>query len=435
MNSRVVAMRVLLRVTYRGESLTDVLQHDSIAALPVRDQAWVRNLCFGSLRWHGRLGAILRQMLAKPLKKADKDIECLLRLGLYQLLYQRTPDHAAVNETVAAARKLKKPWAGGLINGVLRRFLREQEDVLARADEQETAQYSFPPWLAERLKAAWPDDWQDVMQESNQQAPMILRVNQQRLSTAAYQQKLLSKGINAEFMPDVDSALILEQAVPVSDLPGFVDGEVSVQDGAAQLAAGLLQCEAGQKVLDACAAPGGKTCHILERYQGLEVLALDSSAGRLKQVSENLRRLKLSAKLEADDAANIINWWDGVLFDRILLDAPCSATGVIRRHPDIKLLRKDKDIAQLQQQQQTLLRALWQTLRPGGLLLYATCSVLPEENNHQVQAFLHETPDAEHQEIKADWGRRLSVGRQILPGDGGMDGFYYALLKKAMQEN
>lgn len=435
MNTRVIAMRALERVIYRGESLTDVLQHTSITSLDARDQSWVRNLCFGSLRWHGRLGSILRQMLAKPLKKSDKDIECLLRLGLYQLLYQRTPDHAAVNETVAAARKLKKPWAGGLINGVLRGFLRSQEDVLSKADALETAQYSFPPWLAERLKTAWPDNWQNIMQASNQQAPMTLRVNQRKINTAAYQQKLLSKGLVVTNIGPAASMLTLEQALPVSELPGFAAGEVSVQDGAAQLAAELLNCEQGQRVLDACAAPGGKTCHLLECYDDLELLALDSSAKRLQQITENLQRLDLSAKLEAADATDIASWWDEHLYDRILLDAPCSATGVIRRHPDIKLLRKDKDIAQLQQQQQALLQVLWKTLRPGGLLLYATCSVLPEENNRQVARFLLEMTDAEHQHIEANWGCSLSVGRQILPGEQGMDGFYYALLKKAMPDN
>lgn len=435
MSSRIAAMRVLNRVIYQGESLTEVLQHSTVTGLAARDQAWVRNLCFGSLRWHGRLGAILRQMLSKPLKKADKDIECLLRMGLYQLLYQRTPDHAAVNETVAAARKLKKPWAGGLINGVLRSFLREQESVLAKVDDLETAQYSFPPWLAERLKTAWPDDWQQIMQASNQQAPMVLRVNQRKLSTTAYQDKLQLEQLGANTITEVPSALVLEQAQSVNELPGFVAGEVSVQDGAAQLAAGLLRCETGQRILDACAAPGGKTCHLLECYDGLDLVALDSSEKRLQQVTENLQRLNLSAKLEVADAADTAAWWDGQLYDRILLDAPCSATGVIRRHPDIKLLRKDKDIAHLQQQQQSILQALWSLLRPGGLLLYATCSVLPDENNQQVAAFLQETPDAEHQPIEADWGRKLSVGRQILTGEQGMDGFYYALLKKTMSEN
>lgn len=434
MNSRAIAARALQRVTYQGESLTDVLQHKSIVQLTAKDQAWVRNVCFGCLRWHGRLGALLGRMLTKPLKKADKDIECLLRIGLYQLIYQRTPDHAAVNETVAASRKMKKAWAGGLINGVLRSFLRDREGLLADLDQRETARYSFPPWLSDQIKQDWPDQWENILTASNVQAAMTLRVNQQKLSTGDYLEKLLSHGLKAETVSGVPSALMLEQAVPVIELPGFSEGWVSVQDAAAQLAAFLLSCESGQRVLDACAAPGGKTCHLLEQYSGLALTALDSSAKRLGQVHENLTRLQLSAKVIAADAADTASWWDGQLFDRILLDAPCSATGVIRRHPDIKLLRKAGDIPQLQQEQQVLLNKLWEVLKPGGLLLYATCSVLSGENNRQIEGFIRQHADAEVKPVVADRGQGLSMGRQILPGDAGMDGFYYALLEKKAQE-
>ncbi|PID34002.1 MAG: 16S rRNA (cytosine(967)-C(5))-methyltransferase, partial [Thiotrichales bacterium] len=333
MNSRVVAARVLLRVVYQGESLTDALQRPTVCALAQRDQAWVRNVCFGSTRWHGRLGAVLRQLLAKPLKKADKDIECLLRIGLYQLIYQHTPDHAAVNETVTAARKLKKVWASRLINAVLRGFLRQKEAILEEIDQFETARYSFPPWLSERLKQAWPDHWQSIMEASNTQAPMVLRVNRRVYSRDDYLTVLHTAGVSATAVEYIDSGIMLEQAVPVYDLPGFSEGAVSVQDGAAQLAAALLPCEPGHRVLDACAAPGGKTCHLLERYDGLELVALDSSERRLELVKENLARLKLSASVVTGNATSLEGWWDGQLFDRILLDAPCSATGVIRRHP------------------------------------------------------------------------------------------------------
>ena len=435
MSSRATAARSLQRVIYQGESLTEVLQHKSIQALSTQDQAWVRNVCFGSLRWHGRLGALLRELLAKPLKKADKDIECLLRIGLYQLIYQRTPDHAAVNETVAAAKKLRKHWAGGLINGVLRSYLRNKSSLLTAIDQVETARYSFPPWLSDRIKQAWPQQWESVLSASNVQAPLILRVNSTKISRGAYLQQLLSKGIQASEHELVDSALVLDQAVGVEELPGFAEGLVSVQDAGAQLAAFLLPCETGQRVLDACAAPGGKTCHLLEQYDELDVLAIDSSAGRLQQVTENLERLQLKAELQAVDAAAITEWWDGQPFDRILLDAPCSATGVIRRHPDIKLLRKNADIPNLQQEQLKLIRTLWDVLQPGGLLLYATCSILPEENNKLVEAFLSHTADAKVKPLMADWGYGLSVGRQILPGDYGMDGFYYVLLEKLAPEN
>lgn len=430
MNTRAIAARALQRVTYQGESLTDVFQHSSIQGLVARDQAWVRHVCFGAVRWHGRLGAILRELMDKALKAADKDIECLLRLGLYQIIYQRTPDHAAVSETVQATRALKKAWAGSLVNGVLRRFLREQEAILTRADQVESAQYSFPTWLADRLKQAWPQDWQSIMQASNEHPPLSLRVNALVATRTQYLECLQQAAIQAEPLSQTDMGIYLPEAVAVNELPNFSQGAVSVQDAAAQQAAILLECTANMHVLDACAAPGGKTCHLLERYPCIDLLALDNSEKRTQQIYENLTRLNLKAAVKVADAANLKAWWDGQMFDRILLDAPCSATGVIRRHPDIKLLRKKTDIATLQQQQSILLAALWQTLKPGGWLLYATCSILPEENNLQVEHFLQNQPDARVREIAVNWGRALSVGRQILPGEEGMDGFYYALLEK-----
>ena len=429
MSLRAVAAKCLQRVIYQGESLTDVLQHPSVLQLSPADRAWAQNACFGSLRMHGRLGAILRELLQKPLKPSDKDVECLLRLGLYQLLYQRTPDHAAVDETVQAARSLKKPWAGGLVNGVLRQFLREQERIIAKTDQVETAQYSFPTWLANRLKQAWPEHWQAIMQASHEHPPMSLRVNAQQMNRDEYQSLLEAAGIASSVIPETDMGLMLSEPVPVHVLPRFAEGVVSVQDAAAQQAAQLLPCEAGQRVLDACAAPGGKTCHLLERYPNIELLALDNSAQRLKQVDENLKRLQLKANVKVGDAADLASWWDGQLFDRILLDAPCSATGVIRRHPDIKLLRKDADIATLQQEQARLLESLWQVLKPTGYLLYATCSILPEENQQQITRFITQHNDARLVPLTVTWGRG-EVGKQILPNELNMDGFYYALLQK-----
>lgn len=430
MKLRAIAARALQRVTYQGESLTEVFQHATLQSLSVRDQAWVRHVCFGAVRWHGRLGAVLRELLDKPIKTADKDIECLLRLGLYQIIYQRTPDHAAVSETVDASRALKKAWAGSLVNGVLRRFLREQAAVLAKVDQIESAQYSFPTWLADRIKQAWPQDWQAIMQASNEHPPLSLRVNGLLATREQYLERLKQQQIQAEPIATTEFGIHLPEALTVTDLPDFAQGSVSVQDAAAQQAAVLLAPQAKMRVLDACAAPGGKTCHLLERYPQIELVALDNSAKRIKQVYENLTRLNLAATVKVADAVDLAAWWDGQAFERILLDAPCSATGVIRRHPDIKLLRKKTDIATLQQQQATLLQALWQVLKQGGLLLYATCSILPEENNLQIEQFLKTQPDARAKAIKATWGRELSVGRQILPGEQGMDGFYYALLEK-----
>lgn len=429
MKLRALTAKSLQRVIYQGESLTDVLQHTSILQLSADDRAWVQNACFGALRVHGRLGAILRELLKKPLKPSDKDVECLLRLGLYQLIYQRTPDHAAVNETVQAAQGLRKPWAGGLVNGVLRQFLRDQTTILAKADQIETAQYSFPTWLSTRLKQAWPDDWQAIMHASHEHPPMSLRVNARQMTRAEYQRLLREAGLESFIIPETDMGLSLVEPVPIQKLPRFAEGAVSVQDGAAQFAAQLLPCQAGQRVLDACAAPGGKTTHLLERYPNIDVLALDSSAQRLKQVEDNLKRLGLTARVKSADAADVKAWWDGQLFDSILLDAPCSATGVIRRHPDIKLLRKNSDIEISQQEQARLLASLWQVLKPKGYLLYATCSILPEENYYQVKQFIEKQTDAQLVPLRTSWGRG-EIGKQMLPGELGCDGFYYALLQK-----
>lgn len=430
MSARATAARLLQRVIYSGDSLTDVLQNYAAHNLPAQEQSLLRDLCFGTLRWHERLTGIIDELLSKPLKKSDKDVECLLRVGLYQLIYQRTPNHAAVNETVKAAKKLKKQWAGGLINGVLRSFLRNQNDILSRVEAAPSARYAFPEWLLTRLQTAWPQDWKNIVQACNDHPPMTLRVNQRAQTTAVYWQLLRTSAIPADPVDGVDSALNLQTPLNVEQLPAFAEGAVSVQDAAAQLAAGLLDCQPGMLVLDACAAPGGKTCHLLEITDDLQLLAIDNSSARLQRVHENLNRLHLHAEVLEADAGRPADWWNGQAFDRILLDAPCSATGVIRRHPDIKVLRQEEDIANLQQEQARLLRALWQALKPGGKLLYATCSILPEENIRQVEHFLQEQNDAVHLPITAKWGRALSIGRQILPGDSGMDGFYYALLAK-----
>ena len=430
MSTRATAALLLQQVIYHGDSLTDALQQTAAQAVPATEQALLRDICFGALRWHERLSAILAQLVSKPLKAADKDLECLLRVGLYQLIYQRTPDHAAVNETVKAVKKLRKQWAEKLVNGVLRRFLRERDNLLVQADQQATARYAFPAWLLQRLQTAWVNDWENIVQASNTHAPMTLRVNARKATTAAYLQQLQAAEFDADTIAAVPSALQLHKAANVEQLPDFAHGAVSVQDAAAQLAAFLLDCQPNMRVLDACAAPGGKTGHLLEHTPDLQLTALDSSANRLQRVAENLHRLQLPAQLVAADAGDVASWWDGKPFERILLDAPCSATGVIRRHPDIKVLRRDTDIAALQHEQARLLRSLWQTLQEGGLLLYATCSILPEENSQQIARFMAEQHDAVHLPIEDDWGHALPFGRQILPGNAGMDGFYYALLQK-----
>ena len=424
-NPRIVASKILRSVIYNGESLSQLLADGEEAKDPL-----VRDFCFGSLRWHERISAILIELLAKPLKNKDKDIECLLRVGLYQIIYQQTPDHAAVNETVSAVKGLKKPWAKKFLNGVLRSFLRQKESLLATVDKNDQARYAFPAWLLGKIKKSWADDWQKILEASNQRAPMVLRVNLLQQSRDVYYQKLQQLGIKASLSEVCDTAIILDSPVSVRELPDFATGAVSVQDTAAQLAAGLLDLKSGMQVVDACAAPGGKTGHILESCQNLDVIAIDKSEARLVRVKENLDRLSLKATLIVADAGDVETWAKDKMFDRILLDAPCSATGVIRRHPDIKCLRRPDDIEDLQQQQRRLLNHLWSKLNPQGKLLYATCSILPQENEKQIAAFVEQNNDVDIQTIEADWGRPLVYGRQILPGECAMDGFYYAVLVK-----
>lgn len=425
-NPRLIATHALRRVIYQSESLSDVLSDSSIQDCD--EKALIQDICFGNLRYFEIINVILKELLTKPLKNKDKDIECLLRVGLYQLIYQRIPNHAAVNETVSVTKNLKKKWSRGLVNGVLRSFLRDQDKLLAQANQQ--TKRALPPWLLQRIKKAWVNDWQDIVIASNQKAPMTLRLNINQIDRQNYLDTLNTKDITAIPVQYSQTAIQLEQARNVYDLPEFENGLVSVQDAAAQYAGQILDCQTGMRVLDACAAPGGKTGHILETAEQLDVTAVDNKQQRLKRVDENLQRLKQQANCICADVADTNLWWNQDPFDRILLDAPCSATGVIRRHPDIKLLRKDSDIANLQQLQQHILRSLWTLLKIGGRLLYATCSILPEENEQQIAAFLVEQKDVKVCSIEAQWGIPLQYGRQILSGQQSMDGFYYALLEK-----
>lgn len=430
MNPRWVASQHLMSVIYQGRSLTEAIQ--DIDRLNTPDAALIKDICFGSIRWHYRLSAVLDELLVKPLKKRDKDVECVIRVGLYQLIYQKTPSHAAVNETVTASKALKKKWTKGLINGVLRSFQRKRQVIEETLQNNPIAQYSHPEWMVKHLQQSWPDDWQNLLQAGNERAPMTLRVNLAQHSRDEYLQLLEQSDIQAKSHSAVKSAIILDKPVAVSQLPGFDKGACSVQDASAQLSGYLLACEPGMRVLDACSAPGGKTGHLLERNESIVLHAIDNHPERLKRVQQNLDRLGKEAKLIEADAGNIDVWFDGNEYDRILLDAPCSATGVIRRHPDIKLLRKASDIGQVQATQKQLLSKLWGILKPGGQLLYATCSIFPEENETQLAAFVAMHDDAIVMPIEADWGRPQEYGRQVLTQPH-MDGFYYALIEKRSQ--
>ncbi|MDF0733474.1 16S rRNA (cytosine(967)-C(5))-methyltransferase RsmB [Pseudomonas entomophila] len=430
MNPRLAAARALAAVLSGKASLNSSLpaQLDKVEE---RDRGLVQDLAFGTARWQPRLELLAAQLLQKPFKAADADVQALLLVGLYQLFYTRIPAHAALGETVGCADKLKKPWAKGLLNAVLRRAQREGEALLAEMERDPVVRTAHPRWLQKALKAFWPDQWEAICAANNAHPPMILRVNRRHHSRDAYLALLAEAGIGASPCRYSRDAIVLDAACDVRGLPGFADGWVSVQDEAAQLAADLLELAPGQRVLDACCAPGGKTCHLLEAEQGLgEVVAIDLEAKRLARVRENLDRLKLDAQLIACDARDTASWWDGKPFQRILLDAPCSATGVIRRHPDIKLTRQADDIPALAALQGELLDALWPTLEVGGMLLYATCSSLPTENTEVIDAFLARTPGARELDLATEAGLRQPHGRQLLAQEGGHDGFYYAKLIK-----
>lgn len=431
MNPRLAAARALAAVLQGKASLAGSLPQQ-LQQVSERDRALVRELALGTARWQPRLDILGAQFLDKPLRRSDQDVQALLLIGLYQLLHTRIPKHAAIGETVACAALLKKPWAKGLLNAVLRRAQREAEELLLQLEKDPVVLTAHPRWLQKALKAHWPQHWLDICAANNLHPPMCLRVNRRQISRDDYLQQLQQAGIAAQPTTYSHSGIRLAQPCDVQQLPGFAAGWCSVQDEAAQLSAQLLDLQPGQRVLDACCAPGGKTCDILENEPELQsLLALDLEPERLQRVRENLERLQLTARLQAADASDTTGWWDGQPFDRILLDAPCSATGVIRRNPDIKLTRQSGDITELARLQGALLDALWPTLAPGGLLLYATCSVLPTENSEVIAAFLARTADAGEMPTALDCGLPQPCGRQLLPQPDGHDGFYYALLHKS----
>ncbi|WP_271104376.1 16S rRNA (cytosine(967)-C(5))-methyltransferase RsmB [Pseudomonas tohonis] len=430
MNPRLAAARALTAVLSGKASLGGSLPAQLDKVDP-RDRGLAQDLAFGAARWQPRLGALAERLLQKPFKTADKDVEALLLVGLYQLFYSRIPAHAAIGETVGAAEKLKKPWAKGLLNAVLRNAQRDGEAILAELERDPMVRTAHPRWLQKALKAAWPEHWEAICAANNAHPPLILRVNRRHGERDAYLAELRTAGIEAEPCEFSRDGIRLIEARDVKTLPGFAEGRVSVQDEAAQLAADLLELAPGQRVLDACCAPGGKTCHLLEAEPGLAgVVAVDLEESRLARVRENLQRLGLEATLIAADGRDTGAWWDGKPFQRILLDAPCSATGVIRRHPDIKLTRQAEDIPALAQLQGELLDALWPTLEVGGILVYATCSTLPMENSENIAAFLQRTPGARELDIAGTFGLKQPHGRQLLAREDGHDGFYYAKLMK-----
>jgi 16S rRNA (cytosine967-C5)-methyltransferase len=397
-----------------GRTLTEALAAAQRSTeLSAGERGALQDIGYGTLRHLGQLRFILRELVPKRLP--SDDIERLLLVALYQLAHTRAAPYAVVDQAVRCAEDIAMGRLKGLVNGTLRNFLRNKDNLLADAGRDNEARYNHPRWWVQRLRAAYPTQWASVLEMSNRRPPMTLRVNAGKLSAEDYVAQLAAKDIKARVIKG--QAVLLDAPCNVRDLPGFAEGVVSVQDFGAQKAALLLDVADGMRVLDACAAPGGKTGHILELAQA-KLVALDVDAERLQRVEDNLQRLGLSATLKAADAAKPETWWDGQPFDRILADVPCSASGVVRRHPDIKWLRRPDDFAALGKQQAAMVDALWPTLAAGGKLLYATCSIMPEENRQQVDAFLKRHGDA-----------KLLKDEQLLPTSE-HDGFYYALLVK-----
>jgi 16S rRNA (cytosine967-C5)-methyltransferase len=430
---RATAAAVVSQVVDRGRSLDELLADDADQGSA---RGLKRSLCYGTLRWHFRLIEVLRKVCERPPEQLAPQLRALLEVGLFQLMSGEVAAHAAVAETVSAARELGHARAAGFVNAVLRRFQRERDALLAGVDASPAVRSAHPAWLVEALKRDRPEAVAAILEANNAHPPMWLRVNRARATAADVAAELESAGWVVQRHALAADALLMTPATDVRSLPAFVAGRVSVQDAAAQLAVDVLAPQPGERILDACAAPGGKTCHLLERLAGqVEVTALDVSESRLARVRENLERLGLAATVLAGDLCDPAAWWDGRPFDRILLDVPCSATGVIRRHPDIKLLRRAKDIPVLARRQAAMLRTSWGMLAPGGTLLYTSCSVLRAENEAIVAAFLAEAAGAVDRTADATrgWPPRpagAGPGYQVLPGEADMDGFYYACLSR-----
>ena len=427
-----------LKLVFSGKSLS-VAQVETIDVLEdKRDRGLANEIVNGVLRWRWQLEFFTSQLLSKKLKEKNQDVQLILLMALYELMACRTPDYAVINESVELVRKSGKQWAGSLVNAILRRYTREKE-ALADAIKTDDARFSHPQWILEKIKKDWPEQWQQLIEANNQRPAFWLRVNKRQNDVPQYKKLLDENEIESEVTDLSDQALKLVQGMDVRLLPGFADGAVSVQDVGAQLSANLLNVLDGHCVLDLCAAPGGKTTHILERHPGIKkIVAVEFDENRMQRVDENLQRLRLSEdedgqveiELVVADARDYKQWWDGECFDCILIDAPCSASGVIRRHPDIKSLRRESDIQTLVDLQAEILAVAWQMLAPDGELLYITCSVFKDENQQQIKKFIAKTQDVREIVIDADWGVACEHGRQLFPGEQAADGFYFCRLKK-----
>ncbi len=427
-NPRLAALDALSEVL---DSKKNLAESEALSRISDgRDAALARHLTYGVLRWKSALEWLAAELLSKPLKKREREVQRLVLLGLQQLWHDQTASHAAINETAECARSLGKTWAVGLINAVLRRFQREQEQLLGKLAKT-PQRFAHPRWLLKDIQNDWPDDWQSIIDANNRQAPLWLRINRQHAEESRLREELKTAGFEVSDHPLVRDAISIKPATGVGKIPGFETGWLSVQDPAAQLARDLLDPQSGDRILDACAAPGGKTAHLLETCPDIELVALDRQQQRAEQITQTLDRLRLKADVLVADATQVESWWDGKKFNKILLDAPCTATGVIRRHPEIKWLRNPEQVDAAVRMQAQLLSALWPLLEVGGILVYATCSILNRENSGQIESFIRKQADAVVEMPTLEWGVAGPLGRQIMPGDAQMDGFFYAVLRKS----
>ena len=428
-DTRALAARGLADIALRGASLREVMERAAPKLADPRDRALLMALLSEGARWWLRFDAAVNGLLEKSLRHRDPAVHALLVLGLVQLEILELQDYAAVAATVEAVRALKRPQLAGLVNAVLRRWQRERQTLLARLDATPQTRHAHPAWLTASLQRDWPEQADAVMAADNREPPLMLRVSRQRSERATLVGQLQAAGYAATAHPWLADALVLPHSTDVTRMPGFEEGHFAVQDGAAQIAADLADLRDGLRVLDACAAPGGKACHLLDRAD-IELTALEFEPTRAERIRQNLMRLRLNAKIVVGDAGAPKGWWKGQPFDRILIDAPCSATGVLRRRPDVRLHRRESDIAAMQTQQRRILAALWPLLAPGGRLVYITCSVLRAENEVIVGELLATQKDAETVAFTLAAGQVAGIGWQILPGDGDLDGMYYAVLQK-----
>lgn len=426
-----MAASILARFFREHQPLEKILAEMCVSIPDKRDRAFIQELCYGVARWFFCLDFILDKMMVKPFKNRDLDIKALLLCGLYQMDYLRTPEHASVSATVEATIQLQKPWAKKVVNAILRRYQREHNEFQRMVNDDTGARYAHPGWLINQLKQDWPDHWQNIITGNNQRPPMHLRVNRLFRDRDAYLKEFRQAGLEATALPLNNCGICLSEPVDVELLPGFREGHVSVQDLGAQFAAELLDLSPGQHILDACAAPGGKTAHIFECQPDLAGLtAVEYDKQRVSMLRQTTDRLHIKADIIHADARDTGSWWDGTLFDRILLDAPCTATGVIRRHPDIRISRQPGVTSRYTDTQYQILESVWPLLKHKGKLVYATCSVLNQENDAQIERFTNNHSGANPVELDTVWGFRTTYGRQTLPGYDDTDGFYYAMLEK-----